>query len=637
MRKFVSVFFLVMVLSSFGQNQEALLKGEKKAYEAKKNFKSKRSGQSYDIVYHHLKLNVDPGVRNIYGSVVSHLKTLEENFTQFSFDLNYRMNVDSVLFEGQKVNFNHVNDDLQITISSQNKDAIVVVEVFYNGDPSRHPERGFSYDFQHAGPVAWTLSQPYGALGWWPCKQQLVDKIDSVDLSITVPKNNIAASLGVLTQVDTLADSSRIYHWKHRYPVATYLVALAVSNYYEESHYIHLSDGDSIFHVDYMYPSYKIAADTLRWNISPMMRAFDSLFGEYPYRKEKHGHVMMGRGGGMEHQTMSFMGNLNFDLMAHELGHQWFGDKITCASWQDLWLNEGWATYTNAIAREFVQGKEPFLEFLRDTKSNALQEASGSVFAYDTAKSGELFNGNLRYAKGCMVLHQLRWEVGDSAFFAGTRNYMADADLCFGFAHTIDFQEAIEAASGQDLTGFFDRYIYKEGFPILTTRWNRISRDKIRLKLNQTTTDPSVPFFPLKVEYLAKGDGVAAYVEVDHTMAEEEIDLDVGFEVTELIYDPNEWLLARGALYEGNHSDIASISAYPNPSNGTLTVYLQDKKIDALEILDTHGRILQKVKVQELKSVATDISLEGLVNGVYMVRVYSGGETLVMKFVKSEN
>jgi aminopeptidase N len=237
-------------------------------------------------------------------------------------------------------------------------------------------------------------------------------------MNITIPKNNKAAGMGNLIKVDTLLpDSGFVYHWQHRYPIATYLVAVAVTNYYEESHFIQLSDGDSIFHLDYIYPSYKPQADTLRWAIDGMMRGFDSLFGDYPFRKEKYGHAMFGRGGGMEHQTMSFMSRLDFDLMAHELAHQWFGNKITCGSWQDLWLNEGWATYSNAIALELIKSKKEHHDFLIKSIGRATRNNGGSVFAYDTTNVNELFNGDMRYRKGAMVLHQLRWQIGDSAFF----------------------------------------------------------------------------------------------------------------------------------------------------------------------------------------------------------------------------
>ncbi len=633
MRKLALLISCMLVVVLYAQYDEALLKGERIAYEAKHDFKSKRSGQEYDLVYHSIHLNIDPGVRMISGSVYSELIALEDNFSQFSFDLDVGMIVDSFYLNGGLHDFTHSNDEISISISPILKGEKINVEVFYHGDPSKHEQKGFGYSAQGAGPIAWTLSQPYGAYGWWPCKQQLYDKIDSIDLHITVPSGNKVGSLGLLTHVDTLADSQLVFHWKHRYPVATYLVAVAVSNYYEESHYIQLSDGDSIYHLDYLYPAYKPAADTLRWQIDGMMRGFDSLFGPYPFRKEKYGHVMFARGGGMEHQTMSFMGTLNFDLMAHELGHMWFGDKITCASWQDLWLNEGWATYSNVLAHELVKGRDSYLEFVRFQKSRVLDEDGGSVYAYDTADRADLFSGRLRYGKGAMVLQQLRWTVGDSAFFEGTRNYMANAEYCYGFAHTIDFQEAVEEASGMDLDDFVDRYIYQEGYPILTSTWRRINPVQIGINVLQNTSHSSVSFYPMKIQYLAIGDERDSLITIDHAQSGGEVLVDVGFAVRDLVFDPNEWILGRSIVLEGDHSDISSIAIYPNPAKSSISVYMQDKKMDRIEMVDAQGRVMQEKQVFELKGVPTQLDLRGIANGVYFVKIYGGDESWVTRLV----
>lgn len=630
---FVSILCLV-TLVPFAQLEEAHMKAELTAHRARFDTRQfKRTGQKYDLIYHHLKMDIDPGVRYVSGSVVTRLVAEEDNFTLFSLDLDNTMTVDSVTSD-LAISYSHLGDEIQISVPSQSKGDILEVEIHYQGDPTQHEEKAFGYFFQPDGPVAWSLSQPYGAIGWWPCKQQLYDKIDSIDISLTVPYGNIGASLGLLTGIDTLADSTQTYYWKHRYPVATYLVAVTVSNFYEENHYIPLSNGDSVYHVDYLYPAYKPQADTLRWNINGMMWAFDSLFGEYPFIKEKYGHVQYGRGGGMEHQTLSSMSNLDYNLMAHELGHMWFGDKVTCATWQDLWLNEGWATYTVSIAHEFARTRESFFNYIRDVQNNALEAEEGSVFAYDTAQRGILFTGNLRYAKGAAVLHQLRWEVGDKAFFEGSRAFLADAELCYGFAHTIDFQEAIEKASGKDLTGFFDRYIYNEGHPILTMGWSRHSNKSIKIQLLQETSHPSVSFYPLPIEFRALGEGKDSLFRIEHQTNGEEIVIDLGFKVDELIYDPNSWLLARALLAEGTHSDLSNVTIYPNPATSELSVYLQDKKIDALEVTDLQGRVIITEDTQELLNSTSKINIANMVPGLYFLSISSADETAVVRFTK---
>jgi aminopeptidase N len=637
MRLFGLVILMALGFSSMAQDYEAIIKGERSSFKSKQDLKFKRSGQPYNLTYHKIKLSINPLVYEISGSVYTELIPLEDNFTTFSFDLDVRMSVDSVIQNGNQLTFIHQSDEVLITVPQATKGSVLNVEVFYHGDPSVNERNGFSYDFQKDGPIAWTLSEPYGAYGWWPCKQQLEDKIDSIDLEIIVPKNNKAASLGLLEQVDTLPDSSLVYYWKHRYPVATYLVAVAVTNYYEESHYIHLSNGDSLYHLDYLYPAYKPAADILRRNIDGMMVLFDSLFGPYPFKNEKYGHAQFGRGGGMEHQTMSFMSDLDFDLMAHELAHQWYGNKLTCGSWKDLWLNEGFATYSNAIAREFLWSKQDFLDFLEVSRDKSISQPDGSVYAKDTSNVGVLFSGNIRYRKGAMVLHMLRWELGDEVFFNALRSYTAGQDVCYNFATTEIFKDYLEQENGDDLTDFFNQWVYNEGFPEIVTRWNRIGEGKIHLELNQTTSHASVDFFPLKIQYKATGETKDTIIEIDHNISSQAFDVEVGFKVVDLEFDPNIWLIAQSTVVEGSHIDVDEISLFPNPANDKVSLFVKDRKIDRVEVLDILGRKVVEQNVRNLKNSTLDLNISGIEGGTYFIKAYIGDESVLIKFIKTKH
>ncbi len=636
--RFLVIFLCVLVaFVSSAQDYEALIKGEREAFQAKQSTKQKRSGGKYDITYHKIKLSIDPAVRDIQGSVYSELTALESNFSSFAFDLDVRMKVDSVIYNGSHANFGHQNDEVFITIPSVNFGEQLAVEVFYHGDPSVNEQKGFSYDSQKDGPIAWTLSEPYGAYGWWPCKQQLEDKIDSIDFEITIPNGNKAACLGLLEKVDTLPSNQLTYYWKHRYPVVTYLVAVAVTNYYEESRYIHFSNGDSLYHLDYLYPAYKSAADTLIPNIDGMMVLFDSLFGPYPFMNEKYGHAQFGRGGGMEHQTMSFMSDLDFDLMAHELAHQWYGNKITCGSWQDLWLNEGFATYSNAIAREYLLSKEEHLEFLRVSRDKTISQVDGAVYTLDTVDVRNLFSGNIRYRKGAMVLHMLRWELGDEAFFNGLRAYTAGTDVCYDFATTEVFKGYMEDESGTDLTDFFDRWVYNQGFPELITRWNRVGDGKIYLDLTQTTSHESVDFFPLRIQYLARGENQDSLFIIDHTEARQGIVVDLGFDVQDLVFDPNIWLIAQSVVVEGSHIDVEDVSLFPNPASESISFFIKDRKVDQISVTDVLGRLVFEQEVLSLKNAAVPIDLKGLEDGTYFLKAKIDDQVVIIKFVKTAN
>lgn len=614
---------------------EDLIKSERVAYLNKKQVKTKRSGNQYNLTYQNLKLTVDPAVRNISGSVYAELLAEEDGFNLVSFDLDSRMQVDSVYVNGTLASFQHINDEVLITTPTAPQGSAFSTEVFYRGNPSINEQKGFSYDFQRDGPIAWTLSQPYGAYGWWPCKQQLADKIDSFDMEITIPVGNKSSGLGLLKAVDTLDENWVRYKWEHRYPVSTYLVAVAVSNYYEDSHYIHFPDGDSLLHVDYLYPAYKPAADTLRRNIDPMMLLFDSLFGEYPYMNEKYGHAQFGRGGGMEHQTMSFMSDLNFDLMAHELAHMWFGNKLTCGSWQDLWLNEGFATYLNAIAREHIHGRNSFVEFMDASRTRVISEPDGSVYAYDTTVVAELFSGQLRYRKAAWVLHMLRWELGDDVFYKALKDYVTDDNLLQeGFARTNQFQALVEASSGVKLDTFFNQWVYNEGHPVVVVDWSR-NGDEVLIDLAQNPSHESVDVFSLKLQLLLRGEQRDSVVTLRFNELEQQFTINPGFEVTEVLADPNTWLLMQFTVVEGSHQNYNSVNIFPNPAGDKFYIYLKDRKVDAVEVTNGLGQLIMQQSVSDLRNQLITVNLSNHPSGLYYVKSISGDESVVQKVVKA--
>jgi aminopeptidase N len=633
-----SFWLILLCLASvvLGQDvYEDLIKSEREAYLNKKQVKTKRSGKQYDLTYQNLKLTVDPAVRNISGSVYAELLAEEDGFNLVSFDLDSRMQVDSVYVNGALASFQHINDEVLITTPTAPQGSAFSTEVFYRGNPSINEQKGFSYDFQRDGPIAWTLSQPYGAYGWWPCKQQLADKIDSFDMEITIPVGNKSSGLGLLKAVDTLDENWVRYKWEHRYPVSTYLVAVAVSNYYEDSHYIHFPDGDSLLHVDYLYPAYKPAADTLRRNIDPMMLLFDSLFGQYPYMNEKYGHAQFGRGGGMEHQTMSFMSDLNFDLMAHELAHMWFGNKLTCGSWQDLWLNEGFATYLNAIAREHIRGRNSFVEFMDASRTRVISEPDGSVYAYDTTVVAELFSGQLRYRKAAWVLHMLRWELGDDVFYKALKDYVTDDNLLQeGFARTNQFQALVEASSGVKLDTFFNQWVYNEGHPVVVVDWSR-NGDEVEVSLSQDPSHESVEVFNLKLELLLRGEDRDSLITIRFDKLKQVFAINPGFKVVEVVADPHTWLLMQFTVVEGSHQNYNLVNIFPNPSGNTFYIYLKDRKVDAVEVTNGLGQLIMQQSVSDLRNQLITVNLSNQPSGLYYVKSISGDESVVQKVVKA--
>jgi len=313
------------------------------------------NGDNYDLKYQRMHWNIDPNVLFISGEVTSYFVTTKPSISLISFDLSSVMVVDSVIYHSASITFSHTSNDallinLPSSLSMNHSDSI---SIFYHGIPPGSGFGSFIKDVHNVTtPIIWTLSEPFGAKEWWPCKNDLSDKIDSVDIYISCPQQYRSASNGMLVS-ETIQDTIKTAHWKHRYPIASYLVCLAVTDYQPFSIYAH-NGNDSIRILNYSYPESLADAQLYSSDIIPSMELFDSLFIIYPFVNERYGMTQFNWGGGMEHQTMTFLHNFGFELMTHELAHQWVGDMITCSNWHDIWLNEGFATYWTGLSYNFL-------------------------------------------------------------------------------------------------------------------------------------------------------------------------------------------------------------------------------------------------------------------------------------------
>ena len=339
------ILIVFFSLSGIGQPPDPDFADKQSSKEAfvslkKLQFTESVSAGETDFVYQRMIWNIDPNVKNIQGSVTTHFISTITTINQVYFDLHNALTVDSVLYYQKSISFTHENHKLVITLPNPiSQGELDSVTVFYRGEPQ---DSGFGsfVKSNHGGvPVLWTLSEPYGAMEWWPCKQSLIDKIDSIDIIVNTPEPYRTASNGVLVS-EEISNNQRTMHWRHRYPIATYLIAIAVTNYADYEERVELSEGRSFPIVNFVYPENLETAKTNTARTVEIMELFNTLFSEYPFASEKYGHAQFGWGGGMEHQTMSFMGNFGFELIAHELAHQWFGNYITLDSWKDFWLNE---------------------------------------------------------------------------------------------------------------------------------------------------------------------------------------------------------------------------------------------------------------------------------------------------------
>jgi aminopeptidase N len=306
-------------------------------------YNSASASNNFDVNYYRCEWEVDPAVRYIRG-IVTLYYTITSATNNISLDLMNTLNTDSVKQRNNALENIHNNNVLQINfsdnISAGTQDSVTI---FYNGIPANTGFGSFVQSTHSTVPIIWTLSEPYGSRDWWPCKNGLDDKADSIDIIIIHPSQYKAASNGLL-QSETLSGTNIITHWKHKYPIATYLVCLAVTNYVVFNNNVQLGN-TTLPMQTFCYPESLALFQEKTPLALDALQLFHNTFGQYPFIKEKYGHVQFGLGGGQEHQTSTFIVTPNESLMAHELAHQWFGNKVTCSSWQDIWLNEGFATH----------------------------------------------------------------------------------------------------------------------------------------------------------------------------------------------------------------------------------------------------------------------------------------------------
>jgi aminopeptidase N len=567
---------------------------ESSKFKTHQHLKSLPQISGYDVKSYDLDLLLDPNINYISGSVKVRFEVGPDSLSSFYLLLADSMSVDSVQYQQQTLLHKHENRVISVALPQilppNVFDSIVV---FYQGSPSSGGLGNFAQDtIPGGGEMIWTLSQPYGASEWWPCKDDLYDKADSVEIRVTTPLTYQVATNGLRQSLDTLGSFHR-YTYKTKYPIATYLIAAAVGNYQFFEEYYQLGD-DSLLMEHFLFPNETLSQSNNP--LGPWLQLFDSLFGEYPFIKEKYGHASFTRGGGMEHQTMSFMGGYGGELIAHELAHQWFGNKVTCASWKDLWLNEGFATYLTGLTYEFNVVHDDFYwpKVLELWRNDVFQLPDEALYRTDTSDVNKLFNP-IVYQKGAYFLHMLRWVCGDSAFFSGVQNYIQDPDLEYSFAYTDDLKGHLEAASGKNLDEFFKDWFYGKGFPIYTTTWSQ-DNDLLKLTIEQLPSHPSVYFFNIPLPYQIHSGNWDSTIVVNPRYSNEQFVIDVGRSIDSLTFDPDGWILAQHdvltSLADANKGDI-QLKIYPNPFVESLIIEGL-KEGTTLRLFDAQSRLIDQ-------------------------------------------
>jgi aminopeptidase N len=600
---------------------------------------------NYDVKFVHLDLQVERTNKFIAGGVRTIAQVTSASLDTFMTILHINHSVDSVRFNGSLVTV--VRQDSMVkckTPVTLSNGSTFTVNVYYKGTaPSGGSAIGSGFSNATSpswlNQVTWSLSQAFVGYHWWPCKQALTDKIDSSWVFITTDSTNMAGSNGLLTNIVTVGAKKR-YEWKSRKPIDYYLISVAVAKYKEYRQYAkpQYLQNDSILIQNYIYDN---AINANSWintqkidldKVPAQINFLSKMYGMYPYYKEKYGHCMAPLGGGMEHQTMSTMGFFEYYINAHELGHQWWGNQVTCKTWRDIWINEGFASYTEHLVAEYLDPPN-FQANLNTAHNNVMGSPGGSVRipVQDSMKTSRIFSSRLTYDKGGAIIHTLRFVTNNDSLWFNTlrgfqsqyKNSTASADDFFSYYHT---------STGIDPAIFVNQWFDGEGYPTFSMRYN-YNGTHFFLRSTQSVSMPGVtPLFITPMQYrIARFGKPDTIIRVMHSNAVENYTVPMTGSVTNVYCDPKNWVIndvgstlrdtslgPKPDLSAIHESEFQSISIGPNPVKNTAVLNCPSVLQGEIRLYDMTGRLLKSVSV----SKRTEISMSDLPQGAYQITVY---------------
>lgn len=635
---FIFTLFSNSVFSQSFFENKALIESEAQKYQKMINYNINPNTLNYDLKYQRLEVDLDPAVQQISGSVTSHFLP-NATMSSIYFDLTNLLTVSEVNYHGTSLPFQQlatkeIKIDFPASIAANSLDSLTIK---YSGVPDNSPRTSFYFGTNNGSPVIGTLSEPYGAQNWFPTKQSMNDKIEAFDFKITTPNQYSVAANGKLMSETSVAGDKKLTFWRTQYPTAAYLIALSIGNFVKTNDVI----GASAFpYLNYLYPN--SSADSyvqanLQWT-KEVMTIFENYFGAYPFSNEKYGHMQFSVPGAcMEHQTMSSMSSFGRPEIIHELGHQWFGDKITCGSWNDIWLNEGFATFSEHLVFEKnLMTYDEFMAHLLVQKNIITNLPNGKVYVSDgdLGNIATVFSGRLTYLKGGYVLRMMKWILGDNVFYQMIKDYATNPSFAYQYATTEQFKNQILVSTGKNLNEFFNDWIYGEGYPIYDIKWNQnATNQNLNFLVSQTQSHPSVSFFEMPLPITVTGvNGETANLVLNNNTNNQNFSEPINFQVASVEFNKNYDVLERNSTVTFQSAlstesvNKESISIFPNPVKNELQ-FKGISKISDYEIYFADGKIIKKGKYNPSQSI--DVSK--LSSGIYFIKINGNNYKFIKK------
>ena len=590
----------------------------------------------FDVLRYELSIFPNFDTQTILGSVFVTFVAMVDDLGSIELDFVDGWQIDAILYAGSPLPYEYENDILRVHfLQPMSVGGTRTFSIQYQGTPQPAGFMGLQF-LETAGGARTlsSLSQPYFARSWWPCKDTPTDKAQ-LQLYVLAPPGMFAASNGRLVGQQP-AGQSTLYTWVETYPISTYNVSLAIAEYVSWNETYVGPDQQHLTLEYHVFPEDEEAARFDFGRTAEIVDFFVDRFGEYPFIQAKFGMAEFVFTGAMEHQTMTSYGQYFITgdrfyerIIGHELAHEWWGNSMTLTNWSDLWIHEGLATLSEGLWTEHASGPTAYRNFLRN-RSNACCGFPGPI-----SPPTELFNTTV-YNKSAWMLHMLRRMVDDTEFFGALRDLAMRPELRYGSIDTEVFVEQFETSTGRELTWFFDQWLYRVGRPTLAMEWtSEPVDDRYRVEVNIEQTGEGDPWiFPLDLRVVTSDGNIEAETWV--TSVRHRYTVFVDSQPTDLVLDPFESLLWFA-------DDNSPITAAPTPYGGTrllpnvpnpfnprtmLRFELARAGDVQVRILDARGRVVEVMRpgvlgagLHELPWDGTDLRGTPVASGVYQVQL----------------
>ncbi len=558
------------------------------------------SAHSFDVLHYLINVDLPMSSRDISGCVTIACRSNQNNLQQLDLQLG-GLNVDSIRVDGVPAAYSHTGDTILINLPfAYNLGDSFGIKVGYRGTATG--ELGYLW-YSSLHNIAYSLGCPYSTKRWMPCYDNMIDKADNgCEIFVTVPDSYTVCATG--RYLGRTVNSGRAtYHWKHDRPISPYLIHFASSIFSTYTDWYVPASGDSVEVMYYFWPGDSGYARQAFNLTTDMLACYDSLFGPYPFERYGMDVLYPFYYGGMEHQTTASIirswitSGPDYYGMAHEMSHMWWGDMVTCFGWRNVWINEGFGTYCDALYRERREGHTAFLNTMTTRRANYLSAEDANPHSVYDPPENLLYEWGHSYCKGSWILHMIRYLCGNDETWLG---YMAEIRDSFAYqnASTADLNRLLNRRLAGNYDWFFQEWVYGYGYPRYRVAWNKVYESpswRLILDVSQTqTVGPPVFHMPLPISANYSSGDTDLVLTIDQSPQHFEYVL--SREPIGITVDPDKWVIQRNTVVGINEENQDQEPNMPAKTSATVCRWFQVRLTDAqlIRVFDVSGRELKR-------------------------------------------